>query len=67
MLEIIIEVSAPGWAAQGVKEHLAMLLERYGDTRVVEVIDTVDRGAPPPCGGWAADAALPLSRDGAPT
>lgn len=38
MLRIVIEVSAPGWAAQGIKERLAMMLERYGDTRVVEVI-----------------------------
>lgn len=37
MLKIVIEVDAPGWAAQGVKEHLAMCLERFGDVRVVGV------------------------------
>ncbi len=37
MLRITLEVKAPGWAAQGVKEHLAMCLEKYGDARVVDV------------------------------
>ena len=37
MLIITIEVDAPVGQAIGIKEHLAMLLERYGDTRVVEV------------------------------
>lgn len=37
MLIITIEVNAPAGMAQAVKENLAMLLERYGDTRVVKV------------------------------
>lgn len=37
MLTITIKVNAPSWAAQGVKEHLAMCLEKFGDVRVVEV------------------------------
>lgn len=37
MLTITIKVDAPGWAAQGVKEHLAMCLEKYGDVCVVDV------------------------------
>lgn len=37
MLVITIEVNAPAGMAQAVKESLAMLLERYGDTRVVKV------------------------------
>lgn len=37
MLTITIQVNTPGWAAQGVKEHLAMCLEKFGDVRVVEV------------------------------
>lgn len=37
MLIITIEVNAPSGMAQAVKENLAMLLERYGDTRVVRV------------------------------
>ena len=37
MLTVVIEVDAPAGMAQAVKEDLAMLLERYGDTRVVKV------------------------------
>ena len=37
MLTVTIKVSAPGWAAQAVKEHLAMTLEGFGDVRVVDV------------------------------
>lgn len=37
MLTITIQVNAPPWASQGVKEHLAMFLERYGDARVVSI------------------------------
>lgn len=37
MLVITIEVNAPPGMSQAVKEDLAMLLERYGDSRVVEV------------------------------
>ena len=35
---IILKVNAPLHMAQGIKEHLAMELERYGDTKVLEVI-----------------------------
>lgn len=37
MLTIMIEVDAPSGMAQGVKEQLAVLLERWGDARVVSV------------------------------
>ena len=37
MLIITIHVNAPAGLAIGVKEHLAMCLEKFGDTRVVEV------------------------------
>lgn len=37
MLRIVIEVDAPAGQAIGVKEDLAMYLERFGDCRVVEV------------------------------
>ena len=37
MLTITVQVNAPAELAQGVKEDLAMYLERYGDARVVEV------------------------------
>ena len=39
MLTITIKVDAPGRNAQGIKEHLAMELERFGDVRVVSVED----------------------------
>ena len=41
MLRIVIEVDAPVGQAIGVKEALAMELERYGDTRVVSVEEVV--------------------------
>lgn len=37
MLTITITVDAPTWTAQGVKEHLAMCLEQFGDVRVIAV------------------------------
>ena len=37
LLTITIEVDAPSGLSMAVKEQLAMLLERYGDTRVIEV------------------------------
>ena len=40
MLTIVIQVDAPPGQGIGVKEHLAMCLERYGDTRVVETRET---------------------------
>lgn len=40
MLTIVIQVDALPGQAIGVKEHLAMCLERYGDTRVVEIRET---------------------------
>lgn len=39
MLTITVQVNAPGWASQEVKEALAMYLERYGDTRVVSIVE----------------------------
>lgn len=40
MLTVVIQVDAPPGQAIGVKEHLAMCLERYGDMRVVEIRET---------------------------
>ena len=37
MLMITIEVDAPAGQAIGVKEQIAMDLEKYGDTRVISV------------------------------
>lgn len=37
MIRIVIESRAPIWAAQGIKEDLAMHLERFGDCRVIEI------------------------------
>lgn len=37
MLRITVDVDAPAGQAIGIKEQIAMDLERYGDTRVVLV------------------------------
>lgn len=34
---IVLQVNAPPFMAQAVKESLAMYMERYGDTKVLEV------------------------------
>ena len=34
---IVLQVNAPPFMAQGIKAALAMTLERYGDTKVLEV------------------------------
>ena len=34
---IVVQVNAPLHMAQGVKEALAMHLEKFGDTRVLEI------------------------------
>ena len=39
MLTIIIKVDAPAGQAIGVKEHLAMVLEQFGDTRIVSITE----------------------------
>ena len=41
MLRIITEVDAPPGQAIGVKEALAMEAERYGNTRVVSVVEVL--------------------------
>lgn len=41
MLRIITEVDAPPGQAIGVKEALAMEVERYGDTRVISVVEVL--------------------------
>lgn len=41
MIRVVIEVDAPTGQAIGVKEALAMWLERYGDTRVAAVEEIV--------------------------
>lgn len=37
MLTITIKVNAPAGQAIGIKEHLAMMLERFGDVRVIDI------------------------------
>lgn len=37
MLRIVVEVDRPTGQAIGIKEALAMYLEKFGDARVVEV------------------------------
>lgn len=40
MLEIRIVVNKPAGQAIGIKEDLAMYLEKFGDARVVEIKET---------------------------
>ena len=44
MLTITIQVDIPSHFAQGVKEHLAMVLEPFGDVRVIKVEGGNERG-----------------------
>lgn len=39
MLTITVQVNAPAGQAVGIKEDLAMYLERFGDARVVSVAE----------------------------
>lgn len=39
MITIRIEVNAPAGMAIGIKEDIAMYLERFGDCRVVEITE----------------------------
>lgn len=34
---IVLQVNAPLFMAQGIKETLAMQMEKYGDTKVIEI------------------------------
>ena len=34
---IVLQVDAPLHMAQGIKEAIAMQLEKYGDTKVIEI------------------------------
>lgn len=53
MLRITVEVDAPGADAQGVKEKLAMDLEKFGDVRVVKVEEvTLTPGQQMALSGW---------------
>lgn len=42
MLTITIKANVPAAAAQGLKERIAMDIERYGDCKVVSIVS--DRG-----------------------
>ena len=42
MLTITLKVNAPAGQAIGIKEHLAMELERFGDVRVVSIEDDLE-------------------------
>ena len=45
MLTITIKVNAPSGQAIGIKEHLAMVLEEFGDVRVVKIEDDTAQNA----------------------
>lgn len=38
MLTITIKVNAPAGQAMGIKEHLAMCCEKFGDVQVVSIV-----------------------------
>lgn len=40
---LVVQVNAPSWMAQGIKEDLAMYLEKFGDAKVVEIREDVPR------------------------
>lgn len=42
MLTITIKANVPAADAQGIKERIAMDIERYGDVKVVNIV--IDRG-----------------------
>lgn len=41
MYTIILQVNAPSGSEQGIKESLAMYIERFGDVRVVSIKEDV--------------------------
>ena len=41
MIIITVEVDAPTGQAIGIKEDLAMYLEKFGDTRVVDIREVI--------------------------
>lgn len=38
---LVVQVNAPSWMAQGIKEDLAMYLEKFGDARILEVREDI--------------------------
>jgi hypothetical protein len=43
MLTITLKVKAPAGQAIGVKEQIAMALEKFGDVRVVNIEDDIEK------------------------
>ena len=43
MLKIVVEVDRPAGQAIGIKEVIAMELERFGDTRVISVEEVPEK------------------------
>ena len=56
VLVLRFEVNAPEYAVQGIKECLAMAMERYGDVRLVSVDVAQDTSMPQQMSmnAWAA-------------
>lgn len=52
MLTIKIQVDAPSGCAQGIKEALAMHLERWGKARVVEIVEEKEQQMKMNFRGW---------------
>ena len=43
MLTIIIQVNVPSGNALGIKEDLAMHLEKFGDTKIISINETTTK------------------------
>lgn len=62
MLTITIKVNAPGHSAFGIKESLAMFLERFGDAKVVSIKDDASQEKSEQMGFFGANAPQPTQR-----
>ena len=52
MLRIVVEVDRPAGQAIGIKEVIAMELEKYGDTRVISVEEVPEKYRQERIGGY---------------
>ena len=55
MLTITIQVNAPSGQAIGIKEDIAAYLEKFGDARVVSIVEQLRMDSPPQRGAGPAE------------
>ena len=55
MLTITIQVNAPSGQAIGIKEDIATYLEKFGDAKVVSVVEQLRMDGPPQRGAGPAE------------